>query len=54
MASVMSLLMLAGGIERVGILLEQHEIGVGIHQDGVLRLGLERAAERSARRARIP
>ena len=32
----------AGGrSERVGIFLEQHEIGVGIHQDGVLRLGLE-------------
>ena len=37
----------AGGRrERVGILLEQHEIGVGIHQDGVLRLGLERAGRR--------
>ena len=32
--------------ERVGILLEQDEIGVGIHQNGVLRLGLERAGGR--------
>ena len=32
--------------ERIGILLEQHEIGVGIHEDGVLRLGLERAGRR--------
>ena len=32
--------------ERVGILLEQHEIGVGIHQQGMLGLGLERAGRR--------
>ncbi len=27
--------------ERIGVLLEEHEIGVGIHEDGVLGLGLE-------------
>ena len=32
--------------ERVGILLEQNEIGVGVHEKGVLRLGLERAGRR--------
>ena len=29
--------------QRVGILLEEDEIGVGIHEDGVLGLGLEAA-----------
>ena len=27
--------------QRIGVLLEQHEIGVGIHEHGVLRLGFE-------------
>ena len=35
--------------QRVGILLEQHEIGVGIHEDGVLGLGLEGAWRGAAR-----
>ena len=35
--------------QRIGVLLEQHEIGVGIHEDGVLGLGLEGAGGAAAR-----
>ncbi len=32
--------------ERIGVLLEQDEIGVGIHENGAFRLGFERRGRR--------